>query len=165
MVAATVKVGGKIFVQIEVLQAIKARLDGLPTKQKTSLNLNDAVMFLYPGIKGAVQKHYTKDEILQIIINEGWKITQNSFRYLWSIFLSEDGNSNKRKPYVKSVRKIKAEKTNSAIESNKNNIAVKNNAAVNEASLSSKVMAIDENNVASANSNAHFDLMPDTEDL
>ena len=148
MVAATVKVGGKIFVQIEVLQAIKARLDGLPTKQKTSLNLNDAVMFLY-----------------QIIINEGWNITQNSFRYLWSIFLSEDGNSNKRKPYVKSVRKIKAEKTNSAIESNKNNIAVKNNAAVNEASLSSKVMAIDENNVASANSNAHFDLMPDTEDL
>ena len=162
MVAATVKVGGKIFVQIDVLQAIKARLDGLPVKQKTSLNLNDAVMFLYPGIKGAVQKHYTKDEILQIIINEGWKITQNSFRYLWSIFLSENGNSNKRKPYVKSVRKIKGK---TAIDTNESDIAVKDNATINDASLSSEVMTAAKSNAASSSNNGHFDLIPDTEDL
>ena len=110
MLATTVRIGGKIFVQIEVLQAIKSRLDHLPAKQKTSLDFKDAAMFLYPGIKGAVQKNYTKDEILQIIIKEGWEITQNSFRYLWSLFLSEDENPSKRKPYVKSVRKNKTDK-------------------------------------------------------
>ena len=162
MVAATVKVGGKIFVQIDVLQAIKARLDGLPVKQKTSLNLNDAVMFLYPGIKGAVQKHYTKDEILQTIINGGWEITQNSFRYLWSIFLSENGNSNKRKPYVKSVKKIKVK---TSIGTDGSNIAAKDSAAINTAPLSSEMMTIAKSNVSHSHNSSNFDLMPDTEDL
>ena len=162
MVAATAKVGGKIFVQIDVLQAIKTRLDGLPAKQKTSLDLKDSVMFLYPGIKGAVQKHYTKEEILQTIINGGWEITQNSFRYLWSIFLSENGNSSKRKPYVKSVKKIK-DKT--AIDTNEIDIAVKDSATINDASLSSEVMAVAESNVASSRNSSLFDLRPDTENL
>jgi hypothetical protein len=184
VLAATVKVGGRNFVQVEVLQAIKTHLDHLPAKQKTMLEFRDAAVFLYPCIKGAVQKNYTKDEILQIIIKEGWEITQNSFRYLWSLFLSEDENPSKKKSHVRSAGKTKAEKSNSAIEGNKNNapesletisvpVADKENDETNEASLSPEILTSSKNNAASdkndtdtqPQSSAHFELSPDTEDL
>ena len=89
-------------VQMEVLQSIKSKMDHLPEKQKTMLDFRDAALFLYPCIKAALQKNYTKDEILQIIIKEGWSLTQNSFRYLWSFFLSEDEHYGKKKYSPKS---------------------------------------------------------------
>ena len=169
MVSSTAKIGGRIFVKAEVLQAIKSRLDGLPVKEKTTFDFKDAAMFLYSGIKNAVQKNYTKEEIQQIIVKEGWLITQNSFRYLWILFLSEDENPRKRKPYVRSVKKIRADKTNLDVGTDKSNATIKDNIAIDGASLPSEFMSAAENNGLSyksdTNSNAHFDLPPDTEDL
>jgi len=162
MLAATTKIGGKIFVQVEVLQAIKSRIDNLPAKQKTMLEFKEAVAFLYPCIKNAVQKNYSKDEILQIIVKEGWEITQNSFRYLWSLFLSEDENPRKRRPYVKSIRKIKTEKNKSDIEINKNILADKDT-TMNDTSSLSQVPPT--SSKVNTDSSAYFVIQPDTEDL
>ncbi len=78
MLAATAKIGLKHFIQVDVLQSIRSQLEQLPAKQKTMLDFRDAVAFLYPSIKDAVQKNYSKDKILQIIVNAGWAITHNS---------------------------------------------------------------------------------------
>ena len=68
MLAATAKIGSKHFVQVEVLQSIRSQLEQLPAKQKTMLDFRDAVAFLYPGIKDAVQKNYSKDEIVGLLL-------------------------------------------------------------------------------------------------
>ena len=169
MLAATVKIGSKNFVQVEILQAIKTRLDHLPAKQKTMLEFKDAAAFLYSGIKNAVQKNYSKDEIQQIIIKEGWSITQNSFRYLWSLFLSEDEKPSKKRTYVRSGGKTKTPKSNSPIETIESNIADKENVVISQDSLSSEIHTSSKDNAFSYKTNpisdAHFNITPDTEDL
>ena len=188
MLAATVKIGSKNFVHMEVLQSIKSKMDHLPDKPKTMLDFRDAALFLYPCIKAALQKNYTNDEILQIIIKEGWELTQNSFRYLWSFFLSEDENYSKKKSGSKSVSKERRTIPKHNLKQNISNIQENRNIelihdsdkpensnpdnahAANEAT---EMQSSTEENSTSENSeeiskqthSAHFELTPDTEDL
>ena len=88
------------------------------------LNFKDAVAILYPGLKGSVQKNYSKDEILQGIVKAWWEITHNSFRYLWSLFLSEDETSGKRKSAPKAAGQERREiSRNAAKKTNDNSSA------------------------------------------
>ena len=191
VLAATVKIGSKNFVHMEVLQSIKSKMDHLPEKQKTMLDFRDAALFLYPCIKAALQKNYTKDEILQIIIKEGWSLTQNSFRYLWSFFLSEDEHYGKKKYSPKSASKEKRTTSKANVRHSSENPDVdllqsdeilneqKNDADIsitesstldnekNEIQGSTNEKLLPENSQENSNQtqSAHFDIPPDTEDL
>lgn len=195
MLAATVKIGAKHFVHVEVLQAIKSKMDHLPVKPKTMLDFRDAALFLYPCIKTALQKNYTKDEILQIIVKEGWELTQNSFRYLWSFFLSEDENCEKKKSAPKSHSKEKrvAPKLNAKNSINKakensdvilqseddklntqgddfetltaDGTDIIHETAEFNSSAEEKLQPEKSDETHAQTQSAHFDLPPDTEDL
>ena len=184
MLAATAKIGSKHLVQVEVLQSIRSQLEQLPAKQKTMLDFRDAVAFLYPGIKDAVQKNYSKDEILQIIVNAGWAITHNSFRYLWSLFLSEDENPCKKKSAHKSICKERRDASRGAVKKNNDYVPANLNAAsdvqeeitktdshehsmTNEAIVSANEISTPDNNNANPipQNSALFELPPDSDDL
>lgn len=184
MLAATAKIGSKHFVQVEVLQSIRSQLEQLPAKQKTMLDFRDAVAFLYPGIKDAVQKNYSKDEILQIIVNAGWAITHNSFRYLWSLFLSEDESPCKKKSAHKSITKERRDVSRGAVKKNNNDVPANLDAAsdvqeeitktdshehsmTNEAIVSANEISTPDNDKINPirQNSAHFELPPDSDDL
>lgn len=184
MLAATAKIGSKHFVQVEVLQSIRSQLEQLPAKQKTMLDFRDAVAFLYPGIKDAVQKNYSKDEILQIIVNAGWAITHNSFRYLWSLFLSEDESPCKKKSAHKSISKERRDVSRGAVKKNNDDVPAILDAAsdiqgditktdshkcsiLNEAIVSANEHPTPDNDKANPirQNSAHFELPPDSDDL
>ena len=184
MLTATAKIGSKQFVHVDVLQSIRSQLDQLPAKQKTMLNFRDAAAFLYPGLKGAVQKNYSKDEILQIIVNAGWAITHNSFRYLWSLFLSEDEAPCKKKSVAKSATRERHDFSRNATKK-----IHAETSAISEAASGTQSDSVDtvqheqpvitstktpdnistphekENANNAAQSSAHFVLPPDTDDL
>ena len=195
MLAATVKIGSKNFVHMEVLQSIKSTMDHLPVKPKTMLDFKDAALFLYPCIKTALQKNYTKDEILQIIVKEGWELTQNSFRYLWSFFLSEYDNYGKKKSSPKSASKEKRAASKNKAKLNVNNSSENPNVnfsldyeKLNEQADNDENSTPDNSNInneaneiqisaeekspsgsyeenSSQQQSARFELPPDTEDL
>ena len=187
MLAATVKIGSKNFVHMEVLQSIKSKMDRLPDKPKTMLDFRDAALFLYPCIKAALQKNYTKDEILQIIIKEGWELTQNSFRYLWSFFLSEDEHYGKKKYSPKSASKEKRTTSKANVRHSSGNPNVdllQNDEILNEPKNDAYISITESSNLDNENNeirgstdekllpessnqvqSAHFDIPPDTEDL
>ena len=191
MVAATAKIGSKYFINVEVLQHIGSELEKLPKKEKTMFEFKDAAAFLHPFFKLAIQKNYTKEDILQIIVKAGWAITQNSFKYLWSLFLLVDENSGKKKP----APKQKIELPQSHVRKGKSNAS--ENAATDfvpkhdyeletsdeekyetEKSFSeTESLETNEHDTKDSQSsgktaantqqtnNAHFDLPPDTDDL
>ena len=184
MLAATAKIGSKQFIHVDVLQSIRSQLDQLPAKQKTMLDFRDAVAFLYPGLKGAVQKNYSKDEILQIIVKAGWAITHNSFRYLCSLFLSDDEAPCKKKSVAKSAtrerhdssrnttKKINAETSAiseavSGLSSDSADTVQHEQPVMTDTKTPDNISAPHEKENANnaAQSSAHFVLPPDTDDL
>ena len=195
MLAATAKIGSKYLVHVEILKAIGAELEKLPEKEKVMLDFKSAVVFLRPFLELAVKKNYTKDEIFQIMCKVGWSITQNTFKYFWSLYLLEEENSGKKKNNSKSAGRVKIENSHSAVSQNK--IKSKDISApapapderkINENTDEAENLASDVQNLgaktnelqSNANENhssgksaesstqqnsAHFDLPPDSEDL
>ena len=118
MLAATTKIGSKYLVHIEILKALGAELENLPEKEKVMFDFKSAVVFLRPFLELAIKKNYTKDEIFQIMGKVGWHITQNTFKYFWSLFTLEEEASNKKKPNTKSAGKGKSEHAHSTVRQN-----------------------------------------------
>ena len=109
MLAATAKIGAKYLVNIDILKALGAEIEQLPEKEKVMFDFKSAVAFLRPFLELAIKKNYTKDEIFQLMGKVGWSITQNTFKYFWSLFLLEEEASGKKKSASKSAGKIKRE--------------------------------------------------------
>ena len=103
MLAATAKIGAKYLVNIDILKALGAEIEQLPEKEKVMFDFKSAVAFLRPFLE------LTKDEIFQLMGKVGWSITQNTFKYFWSLFLLEEEASGKKKSASKSAGKIKRE--------------------------------------------------------
>ena len=97
MLAATAKIGSKYLVHVEILKALGAELENLPEKEKVMFDFKSAVVFLRPFLELAIKKNYTKDEIFQLMGKVGWSITQNTFKYFWSLFMLEEETSGKKK--------------------------------------------------------------------
>ena len=96
MLAATAKIGSKYLVNIDILKALGAEIEQLPEKEKVMFDFKSAVAFLRPFLELAIKKNYTKDEIFQLMGKVGWSITQNTFKYFWSLFLLEEEASAKK---------------------------------------------------------------------
>ncbi len=109
MLATTAKIGAKYLVNIDILKALGAEIEQLPEKEKVMFDFKSAVAFLRPFLELAIKKNYTKDEIFQLMGKVGWSITQNTFKYFWSLFLLEEESSAKKKSASKSPGKIKRE--------------------------------------------------------
>ena len=109
MLATTAKIGAKYLVNIDILKALGAEIEQLPEKEKVMFDFKSAVAFLRPFLELAIKKNYTKDEIFQLMGKVGWSITQNTFKYFWSLFLLEEESSGKKKSASKSAGKIKRE--------------------------------------------------------
>ncbi len=191
MLAATTKIGSKYLVHIEILKALGAELENLPEKEKVMFDFKSAVVFLRPFLELAIKKNYTKDEIFQIMGKVGWHITQNTFKYFWSLFTLEEEASNKKKPNTKSAGKEKSEHAHSTVRQNEHKSqetmdavlatheaqsqgsefsdpeAQNLNAAKNEAQAPANENPNEEKSTANSTqqNSAHFLLPPDTEDL
>ena len=188
MIAATAKIGSKYFINVEVLQHIGSELEKLPKKEKTMFEFKDAAAFLHPFFKLAIQKNYTKEDILQIIVKAGWAITQNSFKYLWSLFLLVDESSGKKKPAPKQlpqshVRKGKSNASENAAtdfvpkhdyeletsdeEKYETETSLHEPEILNASKHDTKDSQLSGKPAANPQqpNNAHFDLPPDTDDL
>lgn len=191
MLAATTKIGSKYLVHIEILKALGAELENLPEKEKVMFDFKSAVVFLRPFLELAIKKNYTKDEIFQIMGKVGWHITQNTFKYFWSLFTLEEEASNKKKPNTKSAGKGKSEHAHSTVRQNEHKSqetidavlanheaqsqgsefskpeAQNLNAAKNEAQAPENENPNEEKSTANSTqpNSAHFILPPDTEDL
>lgn len=191
MLAATTKMGSKYLVHVEILKAVGAEIEKLPQKEKVMLDFKSAVVFLRPFLELAIKKNYTKDEIFQIMSKVGWSLTQNTFKYFWSLYLLEEENSGKRKTNPKSAGKAKTETSRSngrgsKIHSldlpildfspdehkinetqNSNSDATSSNTEANELQtpLSEHDEAEKSAEISTQQNSAHFDLPPDSEDL
>ena len=122
----------------------------------------------------------------------GWSITQNTFKYFWSLYLLEEENSGKKKNNSKSAGRAKIDNFHSAVSKKSQDISVsasspderKTNEHTDEAENSAsdvqnfgaKTNELQNNaneNHSSGKSaesytqqnSAHFDLPPDSEDL
>ena len=191
MLAATTKIGSKYLVHIEILKALGTELENLPEKGKVMFDFKSAVVFLRPFLELAIKKNYTKDEIFQIMGKVGWNITQNTFKYFWSLFTLEEETSNKKKPNTKSAGKEKSEHAHSSVKQNEHKSqeiinavlatheaksqgtefsipeAQNLNAAKNESQAPVNENHNEEKSTAisTQQNSAHFPLPPDTEDL
>ena len=195
MLAATAKIGSKYLVHIEILKAFGAEVEKLPDKEKVMLDFKSAVVFLRPFLELAVKKNYTKDEIFQIMVKVGWRITQNTFKYFWSLYLLEEENFGQKRSNHKSARKTKTEtsRTNvgqneikslevlssdfspdkrkinehSSEEENSHVDVQKFTPETNElqTSVNENLEAGKSGENSTQQNSAHFDLPPDTEDL
>ncbi len=191
MLAATTKIGSKYLVHIEILKALGTELENLPEKEKVMFDFKSAVVFLIPFLELAIKKNYTKDEIFQIMGKVGWHITQNTFKYFWSLFTLEEETSNKKKPNPTSAGKEKSEHAHSSVKQNEHKSqetidavlanheaqsqgsefskpeAQNLNAAKNEAQAPENENHNEEKSTAisTQQNSAHFPLPPDTEDL
>lgn len=195
MSAAVAKIGSRYFINAEILQNIGTELEKLPKKEKTMFEFKDAAAFLCPFFKSAIQKNYTKEDILQVIVKTGWSITHSSFKYLWSLFLLENEIPSKKKPSSRPVAKQKSEIHSHVVKQDQtpeNAIKVaipqkninENSTLNNEETDKTENSASDDKNVNqninSANSDmsseksgeksqqhssARFDLPPDSDDL
>ena len=161
-------------------------------KNKKPCSTSETLLYFFiRALKRHCKKNYTKDEILQIIIKEGWSLTQNSFRYLWSFFLSEDEHYGKKKYSPKSASKEKRTTSKANVRHSSENPDVdllqsdeilneqKNDADIsitesstldnekNEIQGSTNEKLLPENSQENSNQtkSAHFDIPPDTEDL
>ena len=187
MLAAIAKIGSKYLVHVEILKALGAELENLPEKEKVMFGFKSAVVFLRPFLELAIKKNYTKDEIFQLMGKVGWSITQNTFKYFWSLFMLEEETSGKKKSITKTPKKSKISTAITSVEENElqslnnqipassiddeqlnetetsktsNAVGDKNQMSFNETSKSEKIA---EN--PAPKSSARFDLPPDTEDL
>ena len=186
MLAATAKIGSKYLVHVEILKALGTELENLPEKEKVMFDFKSAVVFLRPFLELAIKKNYTKDEIFQLMGKVGWSITQNTFKYFWSLFLLEEETSGKKKSITKTPKKSKISTAITSVEDNElqslnnqdnaeqlnkteisdfntqtsNAVGDKTQMSFNETLKSEKIA---EN--PTQKSSAHFDLPPDTEDL
>ena len=179
MLAATAKIGSKYLVHVEILKALGTELENLPEKEKVMFDFKSAVVFLRPFLELAIKKNYTKDEIFQLMGKVGWSITQNTFKYFWSLFMLEEETSGKKKSITKTPKKSKISTAITSVEDNvlqslnnqdnaesdfntqtSNAVGDKTQMSFNETLKSEKIA---EN--PTKKSSAHFDLPPDTEDL
>lgn len=191
MLAATTKIGSKYLVHIEILKALGTELENLPEKEKVMFDFKSAVVFLRPFLELAIKKNYTKDEIFQIMGKVGWHITQNTFKYFWSLFTLEEETSNKKKTNTKSAGKEKSEHAHSSVKQNEHKSQEIINAVlatheaksqgtefsipeaqnINAAKNESQAPVNENHNeekstaISTQQNSAHFPLPPDTEDL
>ena len=191
VLAATAKIGSKYLVNIDILKALGAEIEQLPEKEKVMFDFKSAVAFLRPFLELAIKKNYTKDEIFQLMGKVGWSITQNTFKYFWSLFLLEEESSAKKKSVSKSAGKIKRETSQANTRANKievwvnqhqvpsaknetitedetlNSEAQKLNPQTNETQpTASQVSTQEKSDDCSTQKNgALFDIPPDSEDL
>lgn len=185
------KTGSKYSVSIETLKAFGAEIEKLPVKEKISYDIKEAVTFLRPFLDLAVEKNYTKDEILGLMKKIGWSISHNTFKYLWSLYLLEKENSDgKKKTSKKASKKIKAENSKENISPNEKDLSYglsvedveenKNENETQEQNFEVQATNADtETNSEQKNKNgiyerlksawqgnsAHFEVTPDTENL
>ena len=191
MLAATAKIGAKYLVNIDILKALGAEIEQLPEKEKVMFDFKSAVAFLRPFLELAIKKNYTKDEIFQLIGKVGWSITQNTFKYFWSLFLLEEESSAKKKSVSKSAGKIKRETSQANTRANKIEVSgnqhqvpsAKHETTTEDETLNSEAQKLNPQTnetqpTASQNSTpeksddcstqkngALFDITPDSEDL
>lgn len=182
------KTGSKYSVSIETLKAFGAEIEKLPVKEKISYDIKEAVTFLRPFLELAVEKNYTKDEILGLMKKVGWNISHNTFKYFWSLYLLEKENSDgKKKTSKRASKKIKAENSNENTSTNKKDLSYglsteenKNENETQEQNFEVQATNADaETNSEQKNKNgiyerlksawqgnsAHFEVTPDTENL
>jgi glutamyl/glutaminyl-tRNA synthetase len=159
------------------------------------LDFKSAVVFLRPFLELAIKKNYTKDEIFQLMGKVGWSITQNTFKYFWNLYLLEEENSSKKKSNPKSAGRAKTETSHSSVRQNKinalklsspdfshdeSNINEHTDETQNSSSdvqnstteINTPQISFKENHESGKSeetptqqNSAHFDLLPDSEDL
>ena len=179
------KTGSKILVNVEVLKAFGAEIEKLPQKEKISYDIKEAVIFLRPFLNLAIEKNYTKDEIFALMEKVGWNISQNSFKYFWSLFLSEEEKSGKKKNHSqKSLKKIKNKASNTKEAQNERKLSydfsiTENEIITTENETQNQISDTHEQNLdiektnfqqenkheSIWNSSAYFTVRPDTKDL
>ena len=180
------KIGSKYFVHVEILKAFSAELEKLPAKEKILFDFRSAIDFLRPFLELALEKNYTKDEIFELMGKVGWNMTQNAFRYFWSLFLTEEENSGRKKNHSeKSSKKSKTETSTTKAQKGKPELsygfsedestAQEQDLPVQESDADTTSTQASSNksygfhkffgkNTSSTN-NAYFEVKPDTEDL
>ena len=180
------KISSKYFVHVEILKAFSAELEKLPAKEKILFDFRSAIDFLRPFLELALEKNYTKDEIFELMGKVGWNMTQNAFRYFWSLFLTEEENSGRRKNHSeKSSKKSKTETAGTKAQKGKPELSYGFSADENETQNQDLSVQEPDADTTSAqtssnkdygfhkffgkstqNTNdAYFEIKPDTEDL
>ena len=180
------KIGSKYLVRVEILKAFSTELEKLPVKEKILFDFRSAIDFLRPFLELALEKNYTKDEIFELMGKVGWDMTRNTFKYFWSLFLTEEENSGKKKNRSKkSSAKSKVEAPNANIEKNQPELSY--GFSADEDGTQNQDLPVQESDAdttstqASSNKNygfhkflgkntqntndAYFEIKPDTEDL
>ena len=182
------KVGSKYLVHIEILKAFSTELEKLPAKEKILFDFRSAIDFLRPLLELALEKNYTKDEIFELMDKVGWNMTRNAFRYFWSLFLTEEENSGRKKNHSeKSSKKSKTETAGKKTQKNKPELSYGFSADTDEDGTQNQDLPVQESDADTTStqessnksygfhkffgkstpntSNAYFEIKPDTEDL
>ena len=182
------KIGSKYFVHVEILKAFSAELEKLPAKEKILFDFRSAIDFLRPFLELALEKNYTKDEIFELMGKVGWSMTRNAFRYFWSLFLTEEENSGRKKNhYEKSSKKSKTETSATKAQKGKPELSYGFSADTDENETQNQDLPVQESDADTTStqessnksygfhkffgkstpntSNAYFEVKPDTEDL
>lgn len=180
------KIGSKYLVHVEILKAFSAELEKLPAKEKILFDFRSAIDFLRPFLELALEKNYTRDEIFELMGKVGWNMTRNTFKYFWSLFLTEEENAGKKKnrPKKSSV-KSKTETSDANAEKNQPELSYgfsEDESTAQEQDLPVPKPDADTTSTqaspnkdygfhkffgknTSSTSNAYFEVKPDTEDL
>ena len=180
------KIGSKYFVHVEILKAFSAELEKLPAKEKILFDFRSAIDFLRPFLELALEKNYTRDEIFELMGKVGWNMTQNAFRYFWSLFLTEEENSGRKKNHSeKSSKKSKTETAGTKTQKGKPELSY--GFSADEGVTQNQDLPVQDSDAdttstqessnkgygfhkffgknTSHSSNAYFEIEPDTEDL
>lgn len=177
MLAATSQVCPKGLVAFETLKAVHSKIVGLPVKEKKFFKTKEAVDYLFQDIHDAiVNKNYTIEDISEYFVSAGWLISQTSLKQFWRFFrvcMESYKNSN-----IPTAKKEQHEHSKVGTKKGKNLSASEAEVVTDKSVKDSKILSAEHENVApvsyqesvqkestQSQSNAHFDLPPDTEDL
>ena len=181
MLAATSQVCPKGLVAFETLKAVHSKIVGLPVKEKKFFKTREAVDYLFQDIHDAiVNKNYTIEDISEYFVSAGWLISQTSLKQFWRFFrVCMESYKNSNIPTAK-----KEQRKHSKVGTKKGKNLSAGGAEVvietmaDKSVKDSKILSAEHENVApvsyqesvqkestQSQSNAHFDLPPDTEDL
>ena len=177
MLAATSQVCPKGLVAFETLKAVHSKIVGLPVKEKKFFKTREAVDYLFQDIHDAiVNKNYTVEDISEYFVSAGWLISQTSLKQFWRFFrvcMESYKNSN-----LPTAKKEQHEHSKVGTKKGKNLSAGGAEVVTDKSVKDSKILSAEHENVApvsyqesvqkestQSQSNAHFDLPPDTEDL
>ena len=178
MLAATSQVCPKGLVAFETLKAVHSKIVGLPVKEKKFFKTREAVDYLFQDIHDAiVNKNYTIEDISEYFVSAGWVISQTSLKQFWRFFracMENHKNSN-----ISSAKKEQHQHSKVATKKGKNSSTGEAEVFTETTSDKSlKDISAEHENIAPVSykesiqteslqpqSNAHFDLPPDSEDL